>query len=101
MSVKAWVATAAKQTMVLQDLDLGPLGTEYVEVAVEHWGLPLRSFGVGQRLGHLALPGGPRPRGRRRVTPQIEHFPMSRINDALQGLQAGRARYRIVLDVDF
>ena len=39
MSVKAWVAPAAKQKMVLQDVDLGPLGTEEVEVAVEHCGL--------------------------------------------------------------
>jgi uncharacterized zinc-type alcohol dehydrogenase-like protein len=39
MSVKAWVATAAKQKLVLQDLDLGPLGTEEVEIAVEHCGL--------------------------------------------------------------
>ncbi len=35
------------------------------------------------------------------VTPQTEHFPMSRINDAFQRLQAGKARYRIVLDADF
>jgi uncharacterized zinc-type alcohol dehydrogenase-like protein len=39
MSVKGWVATAAKQEMVLQDIDLGPLGTEDVEVVVEHCGL--------------------------------------------------------------
>jgi uncharacterized zinc-type alcohol dehydrogenase-like protein len=39
MSVKAWVAAAAKQKMVLQDIDLGPLGTEDVEIAVEHCGL--------------------------------------------------------------
>ena len=39
MSVKAWVATAAKQKMVLQDIDLGPLGAEEVEVAVEHCGV--------------------------------------------------------------
>ena len=39
MSIKAWAATAAKQKMVLQDIDLGPLGTEDVEVAVEHCGL--------------------------------------------------------------
>ena len=39
MSVKAWVATAAKDEMVLQDVDLGPLGAEDVEVAVEHCGL--------------------------------------------------------------
>src|SRR5277367_75306 len=39
MSIKAWVATAAKQKLVLQDIDLGPLGTEDVEVAVEYCGL--------------------------------------------------------------
>lgn len=39
MSVKAWVATAAKQKMALQDIDLGPLGAEDVEVAVEHCGI--------------------------------------------------------------
>jgi len=39
MSVKGWVATAAKQKMVLQDIDLGPLGIEDVEVEVEHCGL--------------------------------------------------------------
>jgi uncharacterized zinc-type alcohol dehydrogenase-like protein len=39
MSVKGWVAPAAKQKVVLQDIDLGPLGTEDVEVAVAHCGL--------------------------------------------------------------
>jgi alcohol/geraniol dehydrogenase (NADP+) len=35
------------------------------------------------------------------VTPQTEHFPMSRINEAFERLAAGKARYRIVLDADF
>jgi alcohol/geraniol dehydrogenase (NADP+) len=39
MSIKGWVATAVKQKMVLQHIDLGPLGAEEVEVAVEHCGL--------------------------------------------------------------
>jgi uncharacterized zinc-type alcohol dehydrogenase-like protein len=39
MSSKAWVAKAAKQPMVLESADLGPLGNEEVEVAVEHCGL--------------------------------------------------------------
>ncbi|MDR3638599.1 MAG: alcohol dehydrogenase catalytic domain-containing protein [Isosphaeraceae bacterium] len=39
MSVKAWVATAAKQKLVLQDVDLGPLGSENVEAAAEYCGL--------------------------------------------------------------
>jgi uncharacterized zinc-type alcohol dehydrogenase-like protein len=32
------------------------------------------------------------------IRPQVEHFPMSRVNDALAHLEAGKARYRIVLD---
>jgi uncharacterized zinc-type alcohol dehydrogenase-like protein len=36
---KAWVAKAPKQPMVLESVDLGPLGAEDVEVAVEHCGL--------------------------------------------------------------
>jgi len=39
MSDKAWVAKAAKQPMVLESVDLGPLGIEDVEVAVEYCGL--------------------------------------------------------------
>src|SRR5271170_7375418 len=46
MSVKAWVATAAKQKLVLQDIDLGPLGIEDVEVEVEHCGLCLSDVSV-------------------------------------------------------
>src|SRR5271170_8050202 len=36
---KAWVAKAAKQPMALETVDLGPLGAEDVEVAVEYCGL--------------------------------------------------------------
>ena len=36
---QAWVAKAAKQPMVLETVDPGPLGAEEVEVAVEHCGL--------------------------------------------------------------
>jgi uncharacterized zinc-type alcohol dehydrogenase-like protein len=39
MAYKAWITKAAKQPMVLQTVDLGPLGAEDVEVAVEHCGL--------------------------------------------------------------
>jgi uncharacterized zinc-type alcohol dehydrogenase-like protein len=35
------------------------------------------------------------------ITPQTEHLPMSRINEAFERLEAGKARYRIVLDADF
>jgi uncharacterized zinc-type alcohol dehydrogenase-like protein len=35
------------------------------------------------------------------IAPQVEHFPMSRINDALDHLRSGKARYRVVLDADW
>jgi alcohol/geraniol dehydrogenase (NADP+) len=38
---------------------------------------------------------------RHQVTPQTEHFPMSKVNEAMDHLRAGKARYRIVLDADF
>ena len=38
---------------------------------------------------------------RHNIAPQTEHFPMSRINEAFAHLEAGKARYRIVLDPDF
>ena len=38
---------------------------------------------------------------RHHISPQVERFPMSKVNDALTHLQAGKARYRVVLDADF
>src|SRR5580698_3468131 len=35
------------------------------------------------------------------ISPQTEHFPMSHINEAFSRLEAGKARYRIILDADF
>lgn len=35
------------------------------------------------------------------VAPQVERFPMSRINEALARVASGQARYRVVLDADF
>lgn len=36
---------------------------------------------------------------RHNILPQTEHFPIAQVNDALEHLEAGKARYRIVLDV--
>ncbi|MDR3426279.1 MULTISPECIES: NADPH-dependent aldehyde reductase Ahr [Silvimonas] len=33
------------------------------------------------------------------IGPMVEHFPVARINDAIQHLRDGKARYRIVLDM--
>ncbi|MEW6163438.1 MAG: NAD(P)-dependent alcohol dehydrogenase [Pseudomonadota bacterium] len=35
------------------------------------------------------------------IEPQVERFPMRRINEALDHLRAGKARYRVVLDADW
>lgn len=34
---------------------------------------------------------------RHRIRPQVEYFPMTQVNDALEHLRVGKARYRIVL----
>jgi uncharacterized zinc-type alcohol dehydrogenase-like protein len=38
---------------------------------------------------------------RHRIVPRTEHFPKSRIHEAFERLESGKARYRIVLDADF
>jgi len=38
---------------------------------------------------------------RHAIAPVVETFPMSKVNDALEHLRSGRARYRIVLTNDF
>lgn len=38
---------------------------------------------------------------RHAIEPKIEHFPLSRVNDAMAHLESGKARYRIVLFNDF
>jgi uncharacterized zinc-type alcohol dehydrogenase-like protein len=38
---------------------------------------------------------------RHQIAPVIETFPMSRVNDALEHLRSGKARYRLVLENDF
>ena len=38
---------------------------------------------------------------RHKIAPTVERFPMSQVNEALAHLDGGKARYRIILDVDF
>jgi alcohol/geraniol dehydrogenase (NADP+) len=35
---------------------------------------------------------------RHHIAPQVEHFPLNKVNDAIAHLAAGKARYRVVLD---
>ena len=79
-----------------------------VGIVVEPIPLGVLSLIMGQRSLSGSPTGSPVGIGtmldfaaRHNITPQTEHFPMSRINEAFERLDAGKARYRIVLDVDF
>jgi uncharacterized zinc-type alcohol dehydrogenase-like protein len=88
---------------------LAPNGRLHVVGAVLE-PIPVGAFSliVGQKSVSGSPTGSPVAIGtmldfsaRHAVTPQTEHFPMSRINEAFERLEAGKARYRIVLDADF
>ena len=38
---------------------------------------------------------------RKNIAPQIELYPMSQVNDAIERLESGNVRYRVVLKADF
>jgi alcohol/geraniol dehydrogenase (NADP+) len=35
------------------------------------------------------------------IEPEVQHFPMSEVNEAIAYVEAGKAHYRVVLDADF
>lgn len=37
---------------------------------------------------------------RHQIVPQVEYFPRSRVNEAIDHLRSGKARYRVVLDAN-
>jgi uncharacterized zinc-type alcohol dehydrogenase-like protein len=88
---------------------LAPFGRLHIVGAVTE-PIPVQVFSLimGEK-GISSSPTGSRTQidamldfsARHGIAPQAEHFPMSRVNDALAHLKAGRARYRIVLDADF
>jgi uncharacterized zinc-type alcohol dehydrogenase-like protein len=62
----------------------------------------------GQKRIAGSLNGGPAATAamldfaaRHNIYPQVEHFPMSKVNEAIAHLAEGKARYRVVLDSDF
>ncbi len=88
---------------------LAPNGRMHVVGAVpQPMGIPAFSLIFGQRSVSGSPTGSPVAIAtmlefatRHNVAPQVERFPMSRINDAFERLASGKARYRIVLDADF
>lgn len=88
---------------------LGPKGRLHVVGAVLD-PIPVAALALilGQKSVSGSLTGSPVTietmlafAARHDVTPQTEHYPMSKINDAFARVESGKARYRIVLDADF
>ncbi len=88
---------------------LGPKGRLHIVGAVlEPIPVPAFSLITGQRSVSGSGLGSPATIARmlefctrHGIAPRIETFPMSRVNEALDHLRAGEARYRIVLENDF
>ncbi|MFN4243592.1 MAG: NAD(P)-dependent alcohol dehydrogenase [Tepidisphaerales bacterium] len=85
---------------------LAPQGRLHVVGAVLE-PIPVSAFGliVGERQVSGSPTGSPwalrqmlRFAARHRIEPQVEVFGLSKVNDALAHLAAGKARYRVVLD---
>ncbi len=69
--------------------------------------IPLQAFDLimGQKRISGSPTGGPTMTAtmldfaaRHRIAPQVEHFPLNQVNEAITHLAAGKAKYRIVLD---
>lgn len=80
----------------------------FVGAVLEPVAVPVFSLLTGQKSVSASPLGSPatildmlRFCTRHDLAPQIEVFPMSKVNEALQHLKDGKARYRIVLENDF
>lgn len=88
---------------------LAPKGRLHVVGAVlEPLSVPALSLIFGQKSVAGSPTGSPTAidallafSARHGIAPITEHFPMSKVNDAMERLRAGKARYRIVLENDF
>jgi uncharacterized zinc-type alcohol dehydrogenase-like protein len=84
---------------------LAPKGRLHlVGATLEPIPVPAFSLIMGQRQISGSPVGAPRSiatmldfAARHRIAPQVERFPMTKVNEALAHLRAGKARYRVVL----
>src|SRR6266850_846473 len=86
-------------------IGIGGLGHMALQFA-NKWGCEVHAFSLilGQRSVSGSPTGSPTAidhmlefSARHSVGPVVEYFPMSKVNDALERLRSGKARYRIVL----
>lgn len=70
--------------------------------------IPIKSFDLimGQRSVSGSPTGSPEViatmldfAARHQIDPQVEHYPLAKVNEALDHLRSGKARYRVVLDM--
>jgi len=88
---------------------LAPKGRFHnVGAALKPFEVPAFSLIMGQRSVSGSPTGSPTAidsmlafSARHSIAPVVEYFPMSKVNDALERLRSGKARYRIVLINDF
>lgn len=80
----------------------------FVGAVMEPLAIPVFGLLIGQKSVSASPLGSPATTkemlqfcARHEIAPQIEVFPMSKVNEALDHLRAGKARYRIVLENDF
>lgn len=80
----------------------------FVGVPLEPVTVPAMSFISGGKSLTGSMTGSPivlrqllKFAARKQIKPQIEMYPMSKINDAIKHLEEGKARYRVVLKADF
>lgn len=86
---------------------LAPRGRLHVVGAVlEPIPVPSMALIMGQRSLSGSPTGSPTDlavmldfAARHGIRPQTEHYPIAQVNDALEHLKAGKARYRVVLDM--
>jgi uncharacterized zinc-type alcohol dehydrogenase-like protein len=88
---------------------LGPKGRlHFVGIVYEPIPVSVLSL-LGIQKSISASPGGSRGvldkmlrfAARHNISPITEHFPMSKVNEAIEHLEAGKANYRVILDADF
>ena len=80
----------------------------FVGAVLEPLAIPVFGMLIAQRSVSASPLGSPATTrkmldfcARHKIAPQIEIFPMSKVNEALEHLRSGKARYRIVLKNDF
>ena len=80
----------------------------FVGAVLEPLGLTSGVLMSGQKQLSASPVGGPLTlktmlefAARHDIRPQVEMFPMSKVNEAIEHLRAGKARYRLILNNDF